>query len=253
MTQTAKDPKNSTAKRHRPGQRQQERLQRLERRKRRQRTITASIVALILIGLIGLAYWQYQQYNARQQATANAHATATANIHATSTAHADATGTALARVTATANAQASATAIARGEQTAFAGSSIPSAGPATPPPATGKTVTLADGLKYIDIKVGSGPAAKKGSTVMVEYTGWLESNGKKFDSSYDHGGTPFKVAPLGTAQVIQGWNEGLIGIQAGGTRRLIIPAALAYGAQGAPPTIPPNATLIFDVTAVLVQ
>src|SRR5579875_3153595 len=141
MTQTAKDPKNSTAKRHRPGQRQQERLQRLERRKRRQRTITASIVALILIGLVGLAYWQYQQYNARQQATANA--------------------------------QASATAIVRGEQTAFAGSSVPSAGPATPPPATGKTVTLADGLKYIDIKVGSGPAAKKGSTVMVEYTGWL--------------------------------------------------------------------------------
>jgi FKBP-type peptidyl-prolyl cis-trans isomerase len=253
MTQTAKDPKNPTSKRHRPGQRQQERLMRMERRKRRRQTITASIVALVLIGLIGLAYWQYQQYTERQQATANAHATATANVHATSTAHADATATALANVTATANAQASATAITRAEQTAFAGSPTPSAGPATPPPVTGKTVTLAGGLKYIDIKVGSGPAAKQGSTVLVEYTGWLESNGKKFDSSYDRGGQPFKVAPLGQAQVIQGWNEGLIGIQAGGTRRLIIPAALAYGAQGAPPTIPPNATLIFDVTAVLVQ
>jgi FKBP-type peptidyl-prolyl cis-trans isomerase len=253
MTQTAKGSNNPTSKQHRPGQRQQERLQRLERRKRRQRTIYASIVALVLIGLVALAYWQYQQYTARQQATANAHATATAGAHATSTAHADATGTAMANVTATANAQASATAIVRGEQTALAGSPTPSAGPATPPPVTGKTITLAGGLKYIDIKVGSGPAAKKGSTVMVEYTGWLAGNGKKFDSSYDHGGTPFKVSPLGSAQVIQGWNEGLIGIQAGGTRRLIIPASLAYGAQGYPPTIPANATLIFDVTAVLVQ
>ncbi|QBD83755.1 FKBP-type peptidyl-prolyl cis-trans isomerase [Ktedonosporobacter rubrisoli] len=136
--------------------------------------------------------------------------------------------------------------------TVTAGSPIPSAGPATPPTVTGTPKALADGLKYIDVKEGQGPEAKAGSSVTVQYTGWFASNGQKFDSSYDHGGQPFTVAPLGQAQVIKGWNEGLVGMKAGGTRRLFIPAALAYGSQP-PQGIPPNADLIFDVTALIVQ
>jgi FKBP-type peptidyl-prolyl cis-trans isomerase len=86
----------------------------------------------------------------------------------------------------------------------------------------------------------------------VQYTGWLASNGQKFDSSYDHGGQPFALT-LGQHQVIPGWEEGLIGMKPGGTRRILIPPALGYGAQGSPPAIPANSTLIFDVTMVSVQ
>jgi FKBP-type peptidyl-prolyl cis-trans isomerase FkpA len=116
-------------------------------------------------------------------------------------------------------------------------------------------VTLPDGLQYIDITEGGGVPATSGSSVSVIYTGWLQSTGQKFDSTYDDGGQPFSVT-LGQGQVIEGWDKGLIGIRSGGTRRLIIPAALAYGSQGASQgkvAIPPNATLIFDVTAVSVQ
>ena len=100
--------------------------------------------------------------------------------------------------------------------------------------------------------MGTGSAAKKGSKVSVEYTGWIASTCKKFDSSYDHGGQPFSVTPLGQASVIPGWNEGLVGMKVGGVRRIIIPAALGYGAQGNQ-AIPPNATLIFDVTVLSIQ
>jgi FKBP-type peptidyl-prolyl cis-trans isomerase len=112
---------------------------------------------------------------------------------------------------------------------------------------------MADGLQYIDIKQGTGAEAKEGSTVTVEYTGWLQSDGKKFDSSYDRGAQPFDVTPLGQAQVIPGWNKGLVGMKVGGTRRLIIGPDLAYGAAGSPPVIPANATLIFDVTVIAVK
>jgi FKBP-type peptidyl-prolyl cis-trans isomerase len=128
----------------------------------------------------------------------------------------------------------------------------PSAGPATPPPVTGTPVTLAGGLQYIDIKQGTGTVVKTGDKLAVQYTGWLQQTGKKFDSSYDHGGQPFTFT-LGQGQVIKGWDEGLVGMRVGGTRRLIIPPALAYGANGQLPTIPPNSTLIFDVTVVSVQ
>jgi FKBP-type peptidyl-prolyl cis-trans isomerase len=161
--------------------------------------------------------------------------------------------TATAAVQATASVAASATAFNSAVLTATSGSPTPAAGPATPPPTQGQVVKLPGGLEYIDIKVGSGPEAKQGSDVKVEYTGWLQMTGKKFDSSYDRKGAPFDVTPLGQAQVIPGWNEGLLGMKAGGTRRLIIPPSLGYGAQGQPPTIPPNATLIFDVTALTVQ
>lgn len=135
--------------------------------------------------------------------------------------------------------------------TAVVGPTLPS-GPTSPPPTTTTPATMLDGLQCIDLNVGSGAPVQALNTVSVQYTGWLAATGKKFDSSYDHGGTPFSVQ-IGLGKVIRGFDQGLIGMRAGGTRRLIIPAALAYGDKGQPPVIPPNAVLIFDVTVVSVQ
>ena len=110
-----------------------------------------------------------------------------------------------------------------------------------------KQVTTASGLKYTDIVVGKGEAAKVGDRVEVHYTGWLYENGKrgsKFDSSV--GKSPFPVT-IGQTRVIQGWTEGLQGMRAGGKRELIIPPNLGYGAGGFPGAIPPNATLDFEI------
>lgn len=109
---------------------------------------------------------------------------------------------------------------------------------------TAKVIVTKSGLKYTDIKVGSGKTAKAGNTVVVHYTGWL-TNGKKFDSSRDRK-EPFSFS-LGRGMVIKGWDEGVAGMKVGGRRKLIIPAKIGYGADGRPPVIPPNATLIFDV------
>ncbi|MPZ44101.1 MAG: FKBP-type peptidyl-prolyl cis-trans isomerase [Betaproteobacteria bacterium] len=108
--------------------------------------------------------------------------------------------------------------------------------------------TTASGLQFEDLVVGSGDAAAADQHVSVHYTGWLYENdqiGAKFDSSKDRG-EPFDF-PLGAGQVIRGWDEGVAGMKVGGTRRLIIPAALGYGARGAGGVIPPNATLLFEV------
>ena len=99
-------------------------------------------------------------------------------------------------------------------------------------------------LKIEDLKVGEGPEAKTGDEVEVHYTGWLFSNGEKFDSSLDRG-EPFSF-PLGQGRVIQGWDKGVVGMKAGGKRRLIIPANLAYGPGGSG-KIPPNSALKFEV------
>ena len=120
--------------------------------------------------------------------------------------------------------------------------------PATPPPTSNAAVSD-QGIQYIDIKVGCGSPIKAGDSATVTYNGWLQSNGQLFDSSLNHSPGTFQVTNIGQAQVIQGWNIGLQGMRVGGTRRLIIPAALGYGAQAAG-SIPPNSTLVFDVSIV---
>jgi FKBP-type peptidyl-prolyl cis-trans isomerase FkpA len=108
--------------------------------------------------------------------------------------------------------------------------------------------TNPSGLQYEDTVLGSGAIAKAGQNVKVHYTGWLYNDGvqgAKFDSSKDRG-QPFEFS-LGAGQVIKGWDEGVQGMSVGGTRRLIIPAELGYGARGAGGVIPPNATLLFEV------
>ncbi|OGG46190.1 MAG: hypothetical protein A3F84_13525 [Candidatus Handelsmanbacteria bacterium RIFCSPLOWO2_12_FULL_64_10] len=111
------------------------------------------------------------------------------------------------------------------------------------PELKGTIQTAASGLRFLDEKVGQG-AVRAGQQVTVHYTGWL-TNGQKFDSSRDRG-QPFTF-PLGLGRVIRGWDEGVATMQLGGKRRLIIPAELGYGSQGAGALIPPNSVLIFDV------
>src|SRR5919206_1293259 len=105
-------------------------------------------------------------------------------------------------------------------------------------------ITTTSGLRYEDVSPGAGQAARSGDTVEVHYTGWL-TDGTKFDSSHDRNRS-FSFQ-LGAGQVIQGWDEGVAGMKVGGKRKLVIPPALGYGRRGAPPSIPPNATLVFDV------
>jgi hypothetical protein len=107
-------------------------------------------------------------------------------------------------------------------------------------------------LSCIDTKIGlSGSAVTSASTITAQYTGGVAATGKIFQSSLDNGGQPFSTALSG---VIPGWQEGLLGMKAGGERRLLIPAALAYGANApAGSGIPNNADLVFDITVLAVQ
>ena len=106
-------------------------------------------------------------------------------------------------------------------------------------------------LETEDIVKGKGKAAKKGDNVTVHYVGVLYEDGTEFDSSWDRN-EPFPFE-LGAGMVIPGWDEGVPGMKVGGRRKLIIPAEQAYGAQGQPPTIPPDAALVFVVDLLKVE
>jgi len=105
-------------------------------------------------------------------------------------------------------------------------------------------VKTSSGLQYADLVVGKGREAHAGEKATVHYTGTLV-DGTKFDSSKDRN-QPFSFK-LGAGRVIKGWDEGVEGMKIGGTRKLVIPSQLGYGARGAGSSIPPNATLIFIV------
>ncbi len=117
-------------------------------------------------------------------------------------------------------------------------------------------ITTASGLQYEDTTPGTGAEAAAGQRVSVHSTGWLhapghaDGRGTKFDSSKERG-DPFKFH-LGAGQVIGGWDEGVQGMKVGGTRMLLIPSELGYGARGAGGVIPPNATLVFEVDLLAV-
>ncbi len=117
--------------------------------------------------------------------------------------------------------------------------------------------TSADGLIIEDLAVGEGEAAASASAVAVHYTGWLfddtqpEGKGSEFDSSLTRN-KPFEFV-LGQGRVIKGWDQGVVGMQVGGKRRLIIPSELGYGERGSGARIPPNSTLIFDVELLAVD
>ena len=100
------------------------------------------------------------------------------------------------------------------------------------------------GLQYADVVTGSGATPRDGQTAVVHFTGWLD-DGTQFDRSRDRQ-KPFGFQ-LGAGQVIKAWDEGVRGMRVGGTRRLIVPPPLGYGAKGVPGLVPPNATLTFDI------
>jgi peptidylprolyl isomerase len=103
-------------------------------------------------------------------------------------------------------------------------------------------------LERVDVVKGKGPAAKPGDQLSVQYVGITFSTGEQFDASWDSG-QPFSFQ-LGSGEVIPGWDRGLVGMKQGGRRHLTIPPRLAYGAQGSPPSIGPNETLVFVIDLV---
>lgn len=111
-------------------------------------------------------------------------------------------------------------------------------------------VSTPTGLQYYVLKEGTGPQPAAGQTVDVHYTGWL-TDGTKFDSSRDRG-SPIDF-PVGTGNVIPGWDEAVLGMKVGEQRQLHIPPSLGYGERGAGGVIPPNATLIFDVELMAIR
>lgn len=121
--------------------------------------------------------------------------------------------------------------------------------PEAKPDSKEKIITTKSGLKYVELKEGSGERAREGDTVAVHCTGWLK-DGKQFYTTV--GDQPLTVT-IGKTRLIKGWTEGLQGIRAGGKRKLIIPSNLAYGEEGRPPAIPPNSDLTFEVELINIK
>ncbi|PSN49803.1 hypothetical protein C0J52_01375 [Blattella germanica] len=117
-------------------------------------------------------------------------------------------------------------------------------GPKTPGGESPQKRVLEGGVVVEELKVGNGPVAKPGRQVSVYYVGRLKNNNKQFDSTTEGSGFKFR---LGRGEVIKGWDIGVNGMKVGGKRKIVCPAALAYGNKGSPPAIPPNSTLVFDV------
>ena len=109
-----------------------------------------------------------------------------------------------------------------------------------------------------DLRVGTGAEAASGRSVLVNYTGWLysptaaDNKGTRFDSSLDPGRQPLPVT-IGVTNLITGFTQGLVGMRVGGLRRVVIPPNMGYGAAGSGSTIPPNATLLFEIELLAVQ
>lgn len=138
---------------------------------------------------------------------------------------------------------------------AAAGACATSAPPhSTIPPVAGERQSV-QGVDYIDVRTGTGAIAEPGKCYHLHYTGWL-SNGRQFDTSRGTDANGRLQTPIafrqGARQVIPGWERSIVGMRVGGERRLFIPSYLGYGERGAPPAIPPNASLVFDVELMAV-
>jgi FKBP-type peptidyl-prolyl cis-trans isomerase len=126
------------------------------------------------------------------------------------------------------------------------------------PPTSGATPPGVTSLRTETLKPGTGAAIASGQMAVVQYTGWLyetgatNHKGKQFDSSRTAGREAFKF-PVGTGSVIKGWDQGVLGMKIGESRRLTIPPDLAYGDSGTGGVIPPGATLVFDVELVGIE
>lgn len=131
------------------------------------------------------------------------------------------------------------------------------AGPAPAPVAAPAPAAPVNSLESEDLEAGAGAPIAAGQQAVVQYTGWLyeasapDKKGKEFDSS-KNSGQPFRFV-IGGGQVIKGWDQGVAGMKVGGRRRLIIPADLAYGSEGAGGVIPPGATLVFEVSLIGIE
>ncbi|MDB5180220.1 MAG: putative peptidyl-prolyl cis-trans isomerase [Candidatus Saccharibacteria bacterium] len=112
----------------------------------------------------------------------------------------------------------------------------------------GKKNTVPE-LEIIDIVVGDGQEVIDGDTITAHYTGALATDGTIFESSHDSG----NPATFGLNQVIDGWTQGVPGMKVGGTRRLVIPAVLAYGQRRASAMIGPNSDLVFDIELIAIK